>query len=394
MWKERSRSERIVSRWRLSAELSTCSASSSRCSCNEPTTASSIRLIPDSDCTGPSWRKSARRRRLSCSAVISWSESRARSVSRTCASARRRAFSTVREAKSASSAARGCSSTTSCRRRSVTIRWSAKPAAPTIATARPANASQLEPSASPTTETTAAAATTATRAAALVDDRFAKRNRDGMRTRVRLELGQDVAHVALDGLLADEEPPGDVGVGHPVGQELQDLPLAPGQHSLAVAGEECRHQRGVDEALAGDHLVDRLEQRLVRRLLEDVALGAGLEPTAEEAALAVGREDQDGSTWNLLRQDLRRLEPVHPGHSDVHDHDVGIASLGKRDRGCAVGGFADDPDMRGTRKRESKPLADDFVVIDDQAGDLSVGALWRGLLGHVRGIVRRGSENT
>src|SRR5438034_479080 len=382
MLKERSRSSRIVSRCRLSAERSTRSASSRRLALSESITASSMRLIPESDCTGPSCRKSAMRRRSSCSAVISWSDSRARSASRTCASARSRAFSTAREAKSARSWARACSSrsngrdrasltapmsssrirngktpssrlvwpgassdafapksffasrsvrsstspgssvpvidpsdcmsdsssssTTSCRRRSVTIRWSAKPAAPTIATARPANASQLEPSASPMTETTAAAATTATRPAALVDDRFAKRNRDGMRARVRLELGQDVAHVALDGLLADEEPPGDVGVRHPVGQELQDFPLAPGEHPLAVAREERRHQRRVDEALARDHLVDRLEQRLVRRLLEDVALRAGLEPAAEEAALAVGGEDQDSGTWNLLRQDLRR----------------------------------------------------------------------------------------
>ena len=37
--------------------------------------------MPDIDCTGPSWRKSASRRRSSCSAVISWSESRACSVS-------------------------------------------------------------------------------------------------------------------------------------------------------------------------------------------------------------------------------------------------------------------------------------------------------------------------
>ena len=40
---------------------------------------------------------------------------------------------------------------------------------------------------------------------ALVDDRFAQRDRDGLRAGVGLELGQDVADVALDGLLRDEE---------------------------------------------------------------------------------------------------------------------------------------------------------------------------------------------
>src|SRR5689334_23023441 len=376
MLNERSRSSRIVLRCRSSAELSTRSASSRRSAPSESITASSMRLIPESDCTGPSWRNSANRRRSSCSAVISWSDSRARSDSRTCASASSRAFSTARDAKSAKSWARACSSrskgfertrrstpisssrirsgktpspcvgspgassdalapksffasrsvrsstsfgssvpvirpsertsdssspsTTSCRRRSVTIRWSAKPAAPTIAPARPTNASQPDPAASPISETTAARATIATSRDALVDDRFAKRNRDGMRSRVCLELGEDVAHVALHRLLADEEPAGDVRVRHAVGEELEDLPLAGGEHLLLAAGQEGRHQRRIDEALAGHDLVDRLQQGLVRSLLEDVALRAGLEPAPQELPLAVGREDQHRDVGDLL----------------------------------------------------------------------------------------------
>ena len=65
--------------------------------------------IPESDCTGPSWRKSASRRRSSCSAVTICSESRARSASRTCASSSSRAFSLSRAAKSASTVARATS---------------------------------------------------------------------------------------------------------------------------------------------------------------------------------------------------------------------------------------------------------------------------------------------
>src|SRR5690349_6166617 len=134
-----------------------------------------------------------------------------------------------------------------------------------IATASPANASPLDPAASPISDTSAAAATTPTSRAALVDDRVAKRNRHGVRAGVGLELREDVPHVALHGLLADEEPAGDVRVRHPVGQELEDLALTRGQHLLAVAGEEGGHEGRVDEALAGDDLLDRLQQRLVRR---------------------------------------------------------------------------------------------------------------------------------
>ena len=108
----------------------------------------------------------------------------------------------------------------------------------------------------------------------------------------------------------------------------------------------------------------------MRRLLEDVALRARLEPAAEQRALAVGGEDQDRRLGHLLRDLLRRLEPVHPRHADVHDHDVGPAPLGERDRACAVRGLADHADVRRAREREAQPFAHDLVVVDDQARDL------------------------
>src|SRR5215510_2260549 len=149
------------------------------------------------------------------------------------------------------------SSTTSCRRRSVTIRCSAKAAPPTIATPSPTNARPPEPTATLIRARIAAAATTPTRSAALVDDRVTERDRNRVGAGVGLELREDVAHVALHRLLANEEPAGHVRVRHPVGEQLQDLALPGGQHVLLVPREERGHQRRVDEALAGDDLVDR-----------------------------------------------------------------------------------------------------------------------------------------
>src|SRR5919201_4195516 len=181
----------------------------------------------------------------------------------------------------------------------------------------PAAASQNRPTAQPVAPTKAAATVAAARApASLVDDGLAKRDRDGMGARVCLELGEDVTNVALHGLLADEEPRGDVGVRHAVGEELQDLPLALREHLLALAREESGHQRRIDIALAARHLLDGPQERRVRRLLEDVALRPGLEPPAEQAALAVGGEDEHRGLRKTLAQDLRRLEPVHARHAD------------------------------------------------------------------------------
>src|SRR5438093_2789125 len=132
--------------------------------------ASSISAIPESCCTGPSWRKSAMRRRSSCSAAINRST------------------------------------------RSSTI--------------------------------------------TSVDDRLTQRDRHGMRPGVRFELREDVADVALHRLLRDEELLRDVGVGHAVGEQLQNLALATGEHLALVArGEELGHERRVDVVFAfGDAL--------------------------------------------------------------------------------------------------------------------------------------------
>src|SRR4029453_17082805 len=80
---------------------------------------------------------------------------------------------------------------------------------------------------------------------ALVDDRFAKRNRHRVRARIRLELREDVADMALDRLLANEEASRHVGVRHPVREELQDLALPGREQVLAIAWEERRHERGI-----------------------------------------------------------------------------------------------------------------------------------------------------
>src|SRR5262245_31697028 len=151
------------------------------------------------------------------------------------------------------------------------------------------------PKASPTTATTAASANAPTRKPPLVDDRFAKRNRHRLRPRVSLELGEDVPDVALDGLLADEELGSNILIRHAVREQLEDLPLAAGQHVvLVLAGQERRHQRGIDVAFARRHLLDRAQQRLVRRLLEYVTLRARFQAAPEQRAFAVRREDQYG----------------------------------------------------------------------------------------------------
>src|SRR6476659_3557134 len=179
-------------------------------------------------------------------------------------------------------------SAASCRRRSVTIRNAATTPAIAIVSPSAAMVSGWLLAASATTASKAAPAKARTSSPALVDDRFAKRIRNRLRPRVRLELGEDVADMALHCLLTDEELRCDVLIGHAVGEQLEDLPLPAGQHLvLVLPGQERGHQGRVDVPLTARHLLDRPQQGLVRRLLEDVALRPRLEPAAEQRPLAV-----------------------------------------------------------------------------------------------------------
>ena len=82
-----------------------------------------------------------------------------------------------------------------------------------------------------------------------------------MGPRVRLELGEDVPHVALHGLLADEESLCGVCVRHPVREQLQDLALARGLESGAKGYilKEAPHEtlvRAIEKVAGGDSFID------------------------------------------------------------------------------------------------------------------------------------------
>ena len=84
-------------------------------------------------------------------------------------------------------------------------------------------------------EALAEAIASAARRVRSIDHRVAQRDRDRLRPGLRLELREDVAHVALHRLLGDEELGGHVRVRVAVGEQLQDLPLARCEDVAAVA---------------------------------------------------------------------------------------------------------------------------------------------------------------
>src|SRR4029077_11962725 len=127
----------------------------------------------------------------------------------------------------------------------------------------------------------------------LLDDRFAQCDRDGLRAVVGLELGEDVPHVALDGLLADEELLGHVGVRHAVSQQLQDLALAAGDQALPRELEQRGCKGRINEVLTACNTIDGAHDGVVAALLEHVAAGSRLAAALQQVALGVCGEEDD-----------------------------------------------------------------------------------------------------
>ena len=110
----------------------------------------------------------------------------------------------------------------------------------------------------------------------------------------------------------------------------------------------------------------------MRRLLEDVPVRAGLEPTLQQRPLAVGGEDEDtrvgGRAWRSPPSP--RCRPSGACAVSMIA-EVGTPTLGEGHGRLAVRRLADDADVRRPQQRQPQTLAHDLVVVRDQDSDLA-----------------------
>src|SRR5207244_10809010 len=71
-------------------------------------------------------------------------------------------------------------------------------------------------------------------------------------------------------------------------------------------------------------------------------------------------------------------DAVHAGHSDVHEHNVGMELPGAPYRLLAVGGLAHHVEVRFAVEDEVEAGADEGLVVDDQDAD-HAGTVMRGM---------------
>ena len=167
------------------------------------------------------------------------------------------------------------------------------------------------------------------------------------------ELLEDVAHVRLHGVLAQEEQHGDLRVVLAVGHQTQHVALAAGDrgHVLGGGADQLR----VEQRLPRGDRADGAGQLLAGRVLEQIAERAGLERGKDVVLVAIGGE-HDHARLGIARADLaERLDAVHHRHLDVQEDHVGMGPACLLDRLDAVGRPADDLDVRLELEHVQRP---------------------------------------
>ncbi len=147
--------------------------------------------------------------------------------------------------------------------------------------------------------------------------------------------------MGLHGALAEEQGPGDLGVGHASCDQPQDLGLPVGEDLEPVGGgalarplpDELLHQppshRGGEQRLPGRGDPDRTDQILRRSVLEQEPARSGRQRVVDVLIEVVGGEDHHPRSrgWSPRGDPAGGLDPIHPGHPDVHQHHLGEQRL-------------------------------------------------------------------
>jgi signal transduction histidine kinase len=178
-------------------------------------------------------------------------------------------------------------------------------------------------------------------------------------------------------VLRDEEALCDLVRSEVLVEEQQHLDLASREHAgdllgnptepAAVANaieEPTRHAARECSVTACDSAEERCD--LLRRLgLEEVA-GRARPDRGEQVLFRVGcGKDDDFRVGGLLANLRKRGEPVHAGHREVEEHDVGPQRRGLSDGAGAVLGFADDVESL-LRKERGQGVSRERMVVDDE----------------------------
>ena len=113
----------------------------------------------------------------------------------------------------------------------------------------------------------------------------------------------------------------------------------------------------------------RLAQLRDRRALGHVAGGARSDGLDEGVLVLAGGDDQGAGVGKLVAQACQDAQAVQPRHAEIEHQDVGTRLLDDRERLDAVGGLADNLDVRIALQRFHEGHEHQGKVVGDHDSD-------------------------
>ena len=115
---------------------------------------------------------------------------------------------------------------------------------------------------------------------------------------------------------------------------------------------------------------DRGDELLGRRVLQEVAAGAGAQGGVHVLVeIERGEHEHLGVAVVARRDQPSGLDAVQDRHPDVHEHDVGTGPLAELDAEPTVLGITDDFDVGLRVEDHAEAVAHQRLVVDDRDSD-------------------------
>jgi hypothetical protein len=143
-------------------------------------------------------------------------------------------------------------------------------------------------------------------------------------------------------------------------------PLEPVRARAEQAVQAGRQVRRGRARRPGAHPAERLAEALPGERLEEVVDRPGLE--GGERVLVI-RGHEDDRRHHTHSDGVEHLEPVHFGHLDVQEEDIGLEREDRVDRGGPVLALPHQIDIGLGRDQVAQPFAGWRLVVDDERGE-------------------------
>ncbi len=130
--------------------------------------------------------------------------------------------------------------------------------------------------------------------------------------------------------------------------------------------DETARDRGREQRFAGGNHPHAAHQFCSRRVLQEEAARARLQGGVD-VLVEIERCQNQHTNRRVGGNDLAgRLDAVHPGHTHIHQHDIGFQRRGLRDRRLAGAGLADNLDVVLRIEQHGEARAHQLLVVHEE----------------------------